>query len=336
MRVTENSNYDLVRETIQRSKGRMEGLQAQASTLKKMNTPSDDPIGAAKVLEIRTDKVNTDQFTMNAKMAEAYLNNSDHALSELSDIMVRAKEIALGQASGASANDDTRVAVAEEVTQLYNAAVAAANRRIGDRYLFGGYKTDRPPVSPDGKYVGDEGSMMVEIGRNVFISMNVPGNEIFNTNPKAERRPVQPEGRPSSDQPQGSVNQRAPASYSAEGAPVGAQPENVNIFEELQNLRIGLLTGSMDTIRDTLERFDQMHARLNSMRAKIGSRVNGLDNMAQSLERQSITNAQLSSHLEDADMAKVVSDLAKEETVFRSALQSSQKLIQPTLLDFLK
>src|SRR5690349_7870201 len=128
MRVTENTNFETIRESIRRSKERMENLQTQNATLKKLNTPSDDPVGAAKVLEVRTDKVNNDQFQMNAKLAETFLNNSDHALSELSEIVARAKEIALGQSSGASANDDTRLGVVEEVTQLYQQAVAAANR----------------------------------------------------------------------------------------------------------------------------------------------------------------------------------------------------------------
>jgi flagellar hook-associated protein 3 FlgL len=55
MRITENSNYNLVRDGIQRSKERMENLQLQSATLKKLNYPSDDPIGAAKILELRTD-----------------------------------------------------------------------------------------------------------------------------------------------------------------------------------------------------------------------------------------------------------------------------------------
>lgn len=339
MRVSDNTNFGLVRETINRTKGRMEKLQTQSSTLKKLNTPSDDPVGSSKVLEMRTDKVNNEQFLMNAKLAEAQLNNTDSALSELSDIMVRAKEIALQQASGASANDDTRLAVAEEITQLYQSAIGTANRRVGDRYLFGGYKTDKPPVTIEGKYVGDDGQMMVEVGRDVFISMNIAGHEAFNTNPSVERRMADPQDSP---ELQTRSEKRAPASYAANGrvsndpAQNGPQPENVNVFEELQNLRIGLLTSDTDTIRNTLERFDTMHGRLNSMRAKVGSRVNGLEAMTQSLERQNITNAQLGSHLEDADMAQVVSDLAKEETVFRSALQSSNKLLQPTLMDFLK
>lgn len=328
MRVTENTNFDTVRNTINRSKEKMENLQLQHSTLKKLNTPSDNPVAAAKVLETRTDKVNNDQYQMNAKLAEAFLNNTDQALGELADVVVRAKEIAISQASGASANDDTRLGVAEEVTQLFQHAVSIANRRIGDRYLFGGFRTDRPPVNPDGKYQGDTGQMMVEIGRDVFISSNLPGIEAFNTSPKGS---VDARERGLYDQNGDTrVNGREPASETQPG------PENVNVFDVLQKLRITLLTGDLDGIRDTLDRFDGMHTQLIASRAKVGSRVRGMETATASLERQTLTNAQLTQNLEDADMAQVVSDLAKEETVFRSALSSSQKLIQPTLLDFLK
>jgi flagellar hook-associated protein 3 FlgL len=338
MRVTDNSTYGVVRDSIQRSRERMENLQTQSATLKKLNTPSDDPIGAAKVLEIRTEKVNNDQYSMNSKMAETFLSNSDQALSELSEIVARAKEIAINQASGASSNEDTRLGVAEEVTQLYQQAVATANRRIGERFLFGGFKTQKAPVTAEGRYVGDNGQMMVEVAKDVFISMNIPGIEAFNTNPKRA-----PEDPPKDPDTQSRVN-RSPAGYArSSDEPIEsgklsdeAGPENVNVFDEIQDLRIGLLTGDLDQIRGTLERLDQIYGKLVATRAKIGSRLQGLQNTAQAIERHNLVNAQLSSNLEDADMAQVVSDLAKEETVFRSALGSSHKLIQPTLLDFLK
>lgn len=317
MRVTQNTNYDTIRDSIHRSRSRMEGLQQKSATLKKLNTPSDDPVGASKVLEIRTDKVNNDQFQTNAKIAETFLNNSDLALGELADIVVRAKEIAISQSSGASSNEDTRLGIAEEVTQLFQQAVATANRRIGERYLFSGYRTQTPPIDAEGRYQGDDGQMMTEISKGVFLAMNVHGIEAFNTNPRAQLDETR--------------LQRAPASGSPE-----ENQENINVFDELQNLRIALLSGDVDGLRNTLERFDQLHARLIAIRSKVGSRVQGLQSMSQSVERHNITNAQLSSALEDADMAQVVSDLAKEETIFRSALASSQKLIQPTLLDFLK
>src|SRR6476620_2336067 len=99
MRVTENTNYEVVRDSIRRGRERMQDLQQQTATLKKLNTPSDDPVGSAKILELRTDKVNNDQFQLNSKMAEAFLNNSDHAVADLSEIVLRAKEIAINQSS---------------------------------------------------------------------------------------------------------------------------------------------------------------------------------------------------------------------------------------------
>lgn len=283
--------------------------------------------------------MNNDQFLMNAKLAESHLTNSDHALGELADIMVRAKEIAIGQSSGASSTDDTRLGVAEEVAQLFNQAVSIANRRVGDRYLFGGFKTDTPPVDESGRYRGDRGSLMVEIAKDVFLTSNVTGLEAFNTKPESSTD-VQLQ---KSNAPYGNkAGDRVPANTTADVELQGpdavppTQSENVNAFDELQSLRIGLLTGDLEGIRSTLERFDQLHARLISNRAKVGSRMTGLQTTVTAIERQNLTNAQLTSSLEDADMAQVVGDMAKEEQVFRSALSSSQKLMQPTLMDFIK
>jgi flagellar hook-associated protein 3 FlgL len=328
MRVSDNTNFGVVRDSITRAKSRMENLQAETATLKKLNRPSDDPVGAAKVLEVRTDKVNNEQFQVNARLANAFLDNTDHALEDISEIVMRAKEIAIGQSSNASSTPESRYGVAEEVNQLFQRAVATGNRRIGDRYIFGGFKTTQSPVDADGHYLGDDGEMMVEIGREVFIGANLPGHEVFNTNPGGSadyRRMRQEKDDGSTEGPT-----RRLASEGSEG------PQNVNLFQQLKALRTGLLTGDMETIRGSLDAFDDLLGKVISLRSKIGSRVQSIAGNMSALERHNITNAQLTSTIEDADMTKVVSDLAKEETVFKSSLASSKHLIQPTLLDFLR
>jgi len=320
MRVTENSNFETIRQSIHRSKERLENLQTQSATLRKVNVPSDDPVGVSKVLELRTDKVNNDQFQSNGHMVEAFLNNSDHALSDLSEIILRAKEIAINQSSDASSSEQTRLSVSEEVGQLYQQAVSIANRKVGDRFLFGGYKTQSPPVSPEGEYLGDDGQIMVEIGNDVFLSMNIPGIEVFNSEPDLVQGSL------------GSYNE-----FGQQGELQGQRSkENVNVFDTLQDFRIALISGDKNGIHDSLDRFDQVHHQLLSTRAKLGARVQGLQYTMQAIERHNVTNAALSSSIEDADMAQVMSDLNKEETVLRSSLASSKRLIQPTLLDFLR
>ena len=348
MRVTEGTNYDTIRNSIQRSKGRMEKLQVQSSTLRKVNAPSDDPVGSAKIMEIRTDKMDNEQYQSNAKMAETFLESSDHALGDLAEVILRAKEIAIGQASSASSNDETRLGVAEEISQLIRHAVATANWKIGDRHLFGGYKTHEVPIGPEGEYKGDDGQMMVEVAKDVFVTMNTPGIEAFNTYPETAKRQA---GYPERDaeferekaEKTGKPGREPAVLKNSERTPLRTEideehgyHENVNLFQELQSLRIGLLTGDLESIRSTLDRFDQIHGQVTATRAKLGSRLAGLRATHQAIERHNLTAAELSSSLEDADMAQVVSDLAKEETVFRSALSSSQKLIQPPLLDFIR
>ena len=321
MRITQNTNYDTVRNSIHRSKSRMDNFQNQASTMKQLNTPSDDPVGAAKVLEIRTEKVNAEQFASSIHQAKMLLDNTDHAISEWVDIMMRAKEIAISQSSGASSTEASRLGIAEEVDQLFQRAVAVGNTRISDRYLFGGYKSDRAPFDAEGQYFGDDGQTLVEIARDTFIAVNVPGNQVVNTNPL-----------PAARQDEKNAEQtRSPAEAENQ-----LSAENVNLFDELQSLRIGLLTGDLDAIRNTLDRIDDVQGKLIASRAKIGSRINGMSGQLQAIERQTITNASLSSQIEDADMAHVMNEIAKEETILRSALQSSKHLVQPTLMDFIK
>ena len=314
-----------------RSRSRLEDLQLQNSTLKKLNKPSDDPVGSAKILEVRTDKVNNEQFQTNAKLAQSFLENTDAALEDLSEVVMRAKEIAIGQSSSASSTPETRLGVAEEVNQLFQRAVATANRRIGDRFIFGGFKNTTMPVDSNGNYQGDSGEMMVEIGRETFIGMNIPGHQVFNTNPESsvDQKGLDQKLKPEQEQ----VPFRGLASVETDEKAV---TPNANIFEELKSLRIGLLTGDQTTIRGTLDRFDDLLGKVVSTRAKIGSRIQGILGNINTMERHNVSNAQLTSSIEDADMTQIVSDMAKEETVFKSSLASSKHLIQPTLLDFLR
>lgn len=308
MRVTDNSNYNTVRDSIYRSKEKMDSLQQQASTLKRVNHPSDDPAGTARILEIRTDKANQDQYLANAKMAETFLNNSDLALSEISEIVVRMKEIALGQSNSVTASPGIRQGLAEEVSQLFQQAVSLGNQRMGDRYLFAGFKTQSPPINPEGEYQGDDGQIMVEIANDVFLTMNIPGCDVFNTHPK---------------------------SVSCQWLYGDAQ-DNVNLFEEIKNLRIALIRGDLEGIQDTLDPFDQIHSKLVATRAKIGTRTQGLRTANQTSERLLVAGAQLNANIEDSDMVQVMNDLSREETLFKNSLATSKRLIQPSLLDFLR
>ncbi len=359
MRVSDNTSAGSVHEALKRTKGKLEKLQIQNATQKKMVSPSDDPSATTKLLDIRTQSTVNQQFENNALMAKTRLVMTDTALSELYDILVRAKEIAIGQSSAASASQDSRLGVAQEVAALYKQLIAVANRRVGQHYLFGGFKTLTPPFTPEGQYKGDNGLIQVEVQRGVMVSMNVPGSEVFDVKSYApediararENQEALTEKQSELQKPAGEAGgDRSPASLLDEGktstagagptsttAPKFADPKEViNMFHEVDALRVGLLTNDTITIRDTMDRLDELIRGVITQRAKVSSRVAGIDNAVQITQRNDLQNAELATQLEDADYADLWSSLAKEETVLRSSLSAAQKLLQPTLLEYLK
>ena len=162
MRVSNNMNYEQVKGNIGKNRSEMAELQNQAASMKRITKPSDDPVGTARMLGIRTDKVVTEQHMKNLEMSKTFLNYSDSALGELTDLLAKAKELAIAQATDAGTNVQTRMAVATEVDQMFKDAISVGNSKFGERYIFGGYKTTHSPFDHEGNYHGDDGSIQIE------------------------------------------------------------------------------------------------------------------------------------------------------------------------------
>src|SRR6185369_13122131 len=107
---------------------------------------------ASRVLAARVEKRGNEQFIKNLEYAKGYLNFTEQTLSELSDILVRAKELAISQANDASASAQSRHVVAEEMRQMGDQVVQIANRKLGERFIFGGFKTTAAPFDQNGEY----------------------------------------------------------------------------------------------------------------------------------------------------------------------------------------
>jgi len=320
MRVGENSTLNTVRDSLNRSRLRMNDLQRQNATMKRVNRPSDDPVGNAKLMTIRNEELDNSQFERNANLAKTFLNYTDSSLEEVTNLLVRAKELALGQSSSAANGAESRAMVAEEIKNIMQEVNASANRRLGDRFIFSGYKTQSAPFDEKGSYKGDDGKIMVEVQKDVFVGMNLPGREVFLG---AQPAPVSAAEQGEAGGPELAMTQARVDS-------------SEDIFRILDALRVGLMTNDVDQIRSTLEPLDKVRDRVITSRAQIGARMAGIDSAIANMAKKNLFNAELQSNIEDADIIQVVSDMAREETVLRASLQASNKLIQSTLLDFLR
>ena len=182
MRVTNKLMTDTVSGNLFKNIQQLLKTQNVLSSGKRINKPSDDPIGIGKVLDYRKTVSKIDQFDRNIVHGESWLGLTDSTLAAVGDSVIRAKELALSQAN-ATANADTMKAVAEEVKNIYDHILQLANTKLGNSYIFAGHENDTAPFSRDDDYVtsynGDKGEISIIVGENIEIGINVDGDELF-------------------------------------------------------------------------------------------------------------------------------------------------------------
>ncbi|NCN95774.1 MAG: flagellar hook-associated protein 3, partial [Bdellovibrionales bacterium] len=310
MRIADKMSYDQVMTNVGKNRRQMSELQNQAATQKRVTKPSDDPLAATRVLGEKVDLSGKQQFTKSLNYAKSFLEFTDQSLSEVSELFMRAKDLALSQANDASANEESRRVVATEIEQLYSQMVQVGNRKMGDRFIFGGYKTTSSPFKHDGSYQGDDGELLIHVDKDAFISMNLPGSRIFlgegfggdgvsmpskdqprtiedfiagQANQTRDKNAIDPNA-PSNDleapveNELSSPEMRGPASELDSLFPENLSEEKkgsgaVNLFSVLKGLEISLKANDKEGVQDSLNDLDTALSQVVLARAQVGSRA---------------------------------------------------------------
>lgn len=343
-RVSENSSSASIKFALNKTKEKLEDLQLKGSTLKKTTRPSDDPIGNVESLTISSRTSDNGQYIKNADYAQLHLSVAEKSIEELTDILVKAKEIAIAQSSDYY-DENTRKAVSNEVIQLKNMAMSLANKRVGQKYIFGGFKTLTKPFDEAGNYKGDQGRSTLEISKDFFIPVNLHGAEIFFANGSKIFKQPEPieevknhveskvEAAEPADENLFNGKMRVPAS---DGSNKDGFEKSSNIFNHIDTLIVGLENNDATAIQNILESFDEDIDRLVTLRTRIGSVMNSIDRSKNILESDNVNNAERRSKLVDADVAELFSDITKHQNVLQTSYKASQAMLNQSLLDFLR
>jgi flagellar hook-associated protein 3 FlgL len=116
-------------------------------------------------------------------------------------------------------------------------------------------------------------------------------------------------------------------------------PENVfgqKLFDTLQSIQEsldGMGTGDFNTLLGDLDK--QMDI-LSAERSELGARYNRLEMVESRIDQQEVVANRILSDNEDADIERVITDLTIQESVHRASLSVGARIIQPTLMDFLR
>lgn len=342
-RVSENSASASLQFALNKAKRKMEDLQMKGSSLKRITRPSDDPIGNVESLNISSTQSDIKQYSRNISYTLSQLYATDQSLEQLGDILLKAKEIAIAQSSDFY-GEGVRKNVANEIYQLRNQALTIANKRIGQRYIFGGYKSLEKPFTADGKYLGDTGHTSIEVAKDFFIPVNLHGSEVFFTSDDSSNKIEHPlkkfpelDNKVNQDDKGEEVNDfdMSRSLASASESKDGFASYN-NMFSQLEALATGLVNNDAALIQSLLEKFDKTSERLVGLRTRVGSLVNSVQSSESIHESDKVNLAERKSRVEDADIAELFADITKQQGILKATYRTAQGTINQNLLDFLR
>lgn len=182
MRISTYGAYQQGLSMMQQIQAALDRTQRQVSSGQRILAPSDDPIAAARALDLRDTLGRLEQFDRNSNIARNRLTDEEVALGNVNNVLQRVRELAL-QANNATQSDETRSLIAIEMHQQLDQLVQLANQQDGNgRYLFSGNQDATTPVTRNGAsfiYNGDQGTRMIEIGENRLIADGNSGAEVF-------------------------------------------------------------------------------------------------------------------------------------------------------------
>ncbi len=181
MRITNGIIQRSALANLQLNMRRILESQDKATTGKRIRTASDDPIGASQVMQSDGRLRALEQYKRNIGSASARVNAEEGALTRITELLERAKELGISQAV-ATASPATRLTAKAEVDQLLASAVQFGNQQHEGEYLFGGIQSSTPPfqsTTPPFSAVPPTGTRTTEIAASQYLATNHNGTEVF-------------------------------------------------------------------------------------------------------------------------------------------------------------
>lgn len=183
MRVSTNQMFDTVVSTLQRQSSSLLHTQQQVATGRRMVTPSDDPVAAARALEVSQSAQINSQYGANQANARETLGMVESRLGAVGDVLQYVRTRAV-EAGNAILSDTDRRAIATDLRAQFDELMALANSQDGSgQYLFAGYQSANKPFAggPDGtvSYSGDDGRRALQVSSSRQLPVSDSGSDLF-------------------------------------------------------------------------------------------------------------------------------------------------------------
>ena len=324
MRIT---NASMVRSHLydtQNNLTNMSKINQQISTGKVINTVSDDPHKAIKIMNINNEIKYTEKYNYNIDESVGWMNTTDGALDNVGNLLGEIKETILKVGNGTYSQNEMK-SLNEDMNEKIKQLADTLNSTHGGKYLFGGSSVDDAPITvienPDGtvklefskdkngQTIPNTDDLKADISSGINIDYNISVGEILNIK-------------------DGNGN-------------------TVNLLDEINNLSTlmnDIANGDEQTaakaketlLNDTKGKIDTLFDHVVNERKSLGVRVSTAEKIKE-LNDEDILNIQdVLSKTQDTDVVEKFIELKSAEMIYQASIQVGAKLIQPTILDYIR
>ncbi|HEV2398260.1 MAG TPA: flagellar hook-associated protein FlgL [Candidatus Sulfotelmatobacter sp.] len=295
MRVNPNPLADLL-SAISEAQQQINKDLEQLATGQSINSPGENPAGAAMLVRNAGQTAEADQFLRSVSGLSSQMQNTDSALNSVVTSLQRAVSLGVEGANG-TLNSSDRTALATEVQGIQSELLNLANLSYQGNFVFAGsaistapYVAD--PTSASGvRYVGNSAVNTVTLGNHLALKANMPGSELFSGN-------------------------------------------GADMFQAVQDLITSLQNGA--NIDSAVAEVSNAYNHVNAQRVFYGNAMNQLGAQQTFLNNETTELAQQQNTIGGADLTKVISDLVNAQTSRQATLEAVAQTQQTNLFNYIK
>lgn len=273
-------------------------VQRQIASGKRLQRGSDGPAEVVTALDHRARLARSEQLGKNADQAQEWLGGADTILQSVVGGVTEARTL-LVQASSSAVAPATRIALANQIENIRESLLAAANTKVLGRPLFGGTTSGGAAYDASGTYVGDTGQVALPVAVGVTVTVSRNGPQVFGTADPLD-------------------------------------PTNGDLFQQLEALATAVRNNDTAAIGAGIDQLDAAMNRIELAQVELGARVVQIDDLRTSATALDLELKAAITQLEDVDYAEAAVALKSREAAYQAALAVTAQVIQPTLLDFLR
>ena len=320
MRVTTAGQTQAIIARLLDSQSKLADAQQRATSGLKVSRMSDDPTAASAIVRDSTALRGVSQYARNAQGVSASLDAEDAALQQVNDLLNRAKELGV-QSNTATATPVARAAAAAEVQQLLKQAVAVANTKVANQYVFGGTSND--------------GGAPFDASSPTFVPSDPPpagsaaGTAATPRFPTGTRAVDVGAGGQTLDGPHDGTS--VFLSYS-NGAPDATR----GVLPALQQLATAIGGSDTSRIGTALTAIDDAVSQTQVRVGELGARQNQTDLVSSGLTALQTSLTQHKSSLQEVDAEQAITEMLARQTAYQAAMMASSKVMGLSLTEYLR